>query len=91
MKPAVVAEANTIKISYSLFLNGNLEKLVTVQKTYCQQLLFEVSLFRFHFVFALQYLLCYHCKYPVKQTASFYLKLPLKSDFFSVFLLFLER
>ena len=35
-----------------------------------QQILFKVSLFRFHFVFPLQYLDCYYDKNPVKQTAS---------------------
>ena len=47
---------------------------MAVEKMYCNysrkslspQLLFEVSLFRFHFVFAFQYLDCYY-EYPVKQ------------------------
>ena len=39
-------------------------------------------LFRFHFTFARQYLDCYYNEYPVKPTASLYLKLPLKSAFF---------
>ena len=42
---------------------------------------------RVHFVFALQYL-CYCNEYPMKQTASLYLKLPLKPAF--LFFLFLE-
>ena len=56
---------------------------MSIEKMYCnesrisltQQLLFEVSLSRFHFVSALQYL--EYNEYPVKQTASLYLKLPL--------------
>ena len=41
-------------------------------------LLFEVSLFRIHFLSALQYLDCYYDKYLAKQTVSLYLKFPLK-------------
>ena len=54
----------------------------SIEKMYCYeswkslspQLLFEVSLFRFHFVSALQYLDCYlDCsEYPVKQTLFFF-------------------
>ena len=40
------------------------------QKSLSQQLLPEVSLFRFHFVSELQYLDRYFSEYPVKQTAS---------------------
>ena len=61
------------------------------QKWLSQQLLFEVSLFWFHFVSALQYLDCYYNEYPVKHTAYLYLKLPSKPAFFSVLLLFLEK
>ena len=39
-------------------------------KSMSQQLLFEVSLFRFYFVSELQYLDCYYNEYQVKQTAS---------------------
>ena len=55
-----------------------------------RQLLFK-PLFRFRFVFALQYLDCYYYEYAVKQMASLYLKLSLEAEFFSVFLLFLEK
>ena len=62
------------------------------RKSPSQQILFEVSLFRFHFVSALQYLDCYYNEYTVNQTVSLYSKLPLKpAFFFSVFLLLLER
>ena len=50
------------------------------------QPLFEVSLFRFYFVFTFQYLDCYCSKYLVRQTASLCLKLPLKPAFFKCFL-----
>ena len=40
------------------------------RKSSCQQHSFDISLFRFHLVSAL--------KYPVKQTALLYLKLPLQ-------------
>ena len=55
-------------------------------KLLSQQPLFEVSLFRFHFVSAFQYLECYYNEYPVKHKASQYLKLPLKPALFSVLL-----
>ena len=45
-------------------------------KPLSQKLLLEVSLFKFHFVATLQYLDRYYNKYPVKQTALLYLKLP---------------
>ena len=61
------------------------------RKSLNQQLLCKVSLFWFQFVSALQYLNCYYNEYSVKQTASLYLKLPLKPALFSAFLLFLER
>ena len=48
------------------------------QKSSSQQHLFDVSLFNFHFVSALQYLDCYYNEYLVKQTGVLYLKLPLK-------------
>ena len=57
------------------------------RKLLSQQLLFKVSLFRFHFVPVLQYLDCCCNEYPVKQTASFYLRLPLKPVFFVSFFL----
>ena len=41
------------------------------RKSLYQQILFEVSLGRFHFVSALQYLGSYCNEYPVKQTASY--------------------
>ena len=56
------------------------------QKSLSRQLLFEVSLFMFHFVSAL-----YYNEHPVKETVSLYLKLLLKPVFFSVFFLLLER
>ena len=40
------------------------------QESLSQRILYEVSLFWFHFVFALQYLDCSYNEYPVKQTAS---------------------
>ena len=52
------------------------------RKSFSQQLLFEFSLFRFHFVSAFLYLDYFYKKYPVKQTASLHLKLLLKSTFF---------
>ena len=55
------------------------------RKSWSQQHLFEVSLFQFYFVSEVQYLDCYYNEYPVKQTASLYLKLPLKPAVFSVF------
>ena len=66
---------------------------MAVEKIYCnesqkslrQKLSFEDSLFRFHFVFTVQYFDRYYYKYPVKQTASLYLKLPWKPRCFGVF------
>ena len=46
------------------------------QKSLTSQLLFQVSLFRFHFVSECQYLDCFYNEYPVKQTALLFLKLP---------------
>ena len=60
------------------------------KKSLSQQPLFEVSLFRFNFVSALYYLDCYYNEYPVKQTTSIFMKLPLKPAFFSMLLLFLD-
>ena len=40
-------------------------------KSLTQQLLFEVSLFKFHFVSALQYLYCYYNEYTVKPLVCF--------------------
>ena len=57
------------------------------RKLLSQRLLFKFSLFRFHFVPAFQYLDCYCNEYPVKQTASFYLRSPLKPVFFVSFFL----
>ena len=62
----------------------NFRKTWFLLKMYCnecwkplsQKLLLEVSLFKFHFVATLQYLDRYYNKYPVKQTALLYLKLP---------------
>ena len=70
---------------------------MSTERIYCnesrnslsQQLLFKISLRRFHFTSALQYF--YFNEYSVKQTAPLYLKLPLKPTFCSEFLLFLER
>ena len=56
-----------------------------------QQFLFEVSLLWFNFVSALQYLDYYYNEYPVNQTNYLYLKLRLKSAFYSVFSIFLKR
>ena len=55
-------------------------------KSLSPQLLFRVSLSRFHFISALQHL---HNRYAVKQTSSLYLKLSLVPPFFSCFLLLL--
>ena len=60
------------------FFTSSLGKLNVYWKMYCnellrsksQQLLFKVSLFRFHFVSTIQYLNCYYNGYPMKQTAS---------------------
>ena len=49
------------------------------------QILFYVSLLRFNFVSALQCLGCYCNEQLVKQTASLYLKLPLKPAFLECF------
>ena len=46
-----------------------------------EQLLLEVSLFRFNFLSELQYR-GYYNEYPVTQTAFLYLELPLKRAFF---------
>ena len=48
-----------------------------IEKMYCSesrkslgpQLLFEISLFKCHFISAIQYLYCYCDEYPLKQTA----------------------
>ena len=76
MRPVSVVEVYTTKFSYSLSLLKIYENLMSIEKMYCnesqkslsQQLLFEVSVFRFHFVSALQYLGCYDNEYPVTQT-----------------------
>ena len=52
------------------------------QKLSSQRLFFEVSFLRFNFVSPLQYWHCYYNEYTIKQTASFYIKLPLKPTFF---------
>ena len=49
--------------------------------------MFKVTLFRFYFVSAFQYLVCHYDEYPVQQIALLYLKLSLKTEFLSVFLL----
>ena len=67
---------------------------MSIEKTYCnrpqksssQQIFFKIYFFRFYFVSPIQYLDCYDNEYPVKQTASLYLKLSLKP----VFLVFLS-
>ena len=51
------------------------------RKSMSPQLLFEVSLFSFHFVAALQYLDCFCNEHLVKETASLCAKLPLKPAF----------
>ena len=58
------------------------------RKSLSRQILFKVSLLWFHFVSTLQYLDCCYNEYPVKQTASFYLELPLKPDFLVCFCYF---
>ena len=82
MKLVNIFEVYTTKFSYSLLFTINLGKL---RKMYCsenhrksstQQLFFEFSLFRFCFVSPLLYLDRYYNEYPVKQTASLYLKFP---------------
>ena len=61
------------------------------RKSLSPQLLFEVSVFTFHLVSALQYLYCYCNEYPVKQTASLYLKWPLEPAFFLDCFCYLEK
>ena len=101
VKPVSVVEIYAIKFSHSLILLKIWENFMSIekmrsnksQKSLSQQLLFKVSLFQFDFVSAFQYLDCCYNEYPVKQTTSLYLKLPLKPAFFfffSLFLLFLE-
>ena len=53
--------------------------------------LFEVSLVRFHFDSLLKYLDCCYTEYPLKQTASLYLKLPFKPVLSLCLFLVLER
>ena len=53
--------------------------------------LFEVSLVRFHFDSVLKYLDCCYTEYPLKQTASLYLKLPFKPALSLCLFLVLER
>ena len=55
------------------------------QKSLSQQLFFEFYFFMFYFFPALQCLDRYYNENPVKQTASLYMKLPLKPVFFSMF------
>ena len=74
MKPVSVVKIYTTNFFHRFVFT---EKLISVEKTYCnesqksvsQQLLFDVSLFKFHFVSAFQYLDCYYNEYLVKQTA----------------------
>ena len=71
MKPVSVIEVYTTKISHSLFLLKFEENLMSIEKPCYSdsqnslrwQLLFEVYLFKFHLVSALQYLDCYCNKY----------------------------
>ena len=62
----------------------SIEKCISInpENHLVDNFLFKVSLFRFHFVSALQYLDCRYNGYPVKQTASLYLELSLKPAFF---------
>ena len=60
------------------------------RKSLSQQLLLDAFLFRFHFVYALQYLNGSYSKYLVNQTAYLYLKLSLKHVSFIELLLLLE-
>ena len=55
-------------------------------KSLSQQLLLEVSFFRFHFVSALQHLDCFYKEYPVKQTAKVILEIGFETSI-NVFLL----
>ena len=67
MKSVSVVEVYTTNFSCTLM---SIEEMYCNEfpKPSCQQHLFEIFLFRFHFVSTLQY--------PVKQTALLYLKLP---------------
>ena len=93
MKPVSAVEIYAIKFSHSLILLKIWENFMSIekmrsnksQKSLRQQLLFKVSLFQFAFVSAFQYLDCCYNEYPVKQTTSLYLKLPLKPAFFFFF------
>ena len=58
------------------------------QKSLSPQFLSDFSLFRFHFVSALQYWGSYCNEYPVKQTSSLHLTLPLKPTFLCGFVVF---
>ena len=60
------------------------------RKSLSQQLLLDTFLFRFHFVYALQYLNCSCSKYLVNQRVYLYLKLSIKHVSFIVLLLVLE-
>ena len=57
-----------------MYFNGSGKPLIL-------QLLFKVSLSRFHFISALHYLGCHYNEYPVKQAASLYLEVLLKHAF----------
>ena len=88
MKLVSAGEVDTTKFSHSLFLLKIWEDLLSIEncnesgKSLSQQLLFEVSLFRFHFVSALQCLDYCYKEYQVKQTASLSLKLAFETCIF---------
>ena len=73
MKPVSVVKIYTTNLFHRFFT----EKLISIEKAYCnesqksvrQQLLFDVSLFKFHFVSAFQYLDCYYNECLAKQAA----------------------
>ena len=64
MKPVSVVEKYITKVSHSLFLLKTEEKLMSIEKMSCnesqkalsKQILLKVSLIRFHFASAPQYL-----------------------------------
>ena len=99
VKPVIVAKVYSTKFSRSLVLLKILENLTSIEKMYRNesrkslslQLLFKVSLFRFHFVSQLQYLDYYCNKCPMKTAAFLYLKLPLKPAFFQCLFIIFER
>ena len=60
------------------------------KKSLSKQLLFEVSLFQFHFFSALQYLDCYYNEHPLKKNSLVIFEVAFETYIFSVLLLFLE-